>query len=71
VDEINRSKKAHNFRRDVVNLLNTTTPTQPRKISKNNLNKWQYSVLVYHLSTLIKKESVMRCLLSGNDFCEG
>ena len=56
MDKINRSTGAHNFRRDVVNLLATTTPTQTIKISKNNLNTWQYSILVCHPSGLIKKK---------------
>jgi len=59
VDKISQSTKAHYFRPDVVNLLDTTTPTQPRKISKNDLNTWQYSALVYHPSALVKKEKVL------------
>jgi len=56
VDKINRSMNAHNFRHDVVNLLETTTPTQPREIGENNLNIWQYSVLVYHPSAFNEEE---------------
>ena len=73
MDKINGSTNAHNFPLEVDNLLDTT-PTQSRKIGKNNLNRWQYSVLVCHPSALIKKRegiTSMRCLLSGNDFCGG
>jgi len=59
MDKINGSTNAHNFPLEVDNLLDTTTPTQSRKIGKNNLNRWQYSVLVYHPSALIKKEKVL------------
>ena len=47
---------SHYSRHHVANLLETTTPTQLRKTSKNNLNIWQYSVLEYYLSALIKEK---------------
>ena len=40
VDKINQSTNSQHFGRDVVDLLDISTPTQPSKTSRGNLNTW-------------------------------
>jgi len=54
----NRSPTLIMFAVVFVDLLDTTTPTQPEKISKNNLSMIQGSKQ-YLVSALIKKEKVL------------
>jgi len=70
VDKINRSTNAHNFHRDYVNPLDTSTPIQLRKSGKNNLNTRKGSLLSMPSIWLNKRERRnYEVPVECNDFC--